>query len=169
MLVDTDRGYNSRAGYAYGGMPLDAGHVIGHASRPDLSDKGFNLELENQYANRGKAATEKMAANQGREATDQELAAGLFKSHKNKLLEDVVLPGRKGSKERNDFMEPINRKVEEYLAAQRFAGDIFGDTVGGDSTRGTGERDLIINSGGGNVTIGDNALRKNGKNGNGKH
>ena len=42
LLVDTDRGYNSRAGYAFGGMPLDAGHVIGHASRPDLSDKGSN-------------------------------------------------------------------------------------------------------------------------------
>ena len=27
LLVDTDRGYNSRAGYALGGMPLDAGHV----------------------------------------------------------------------------------------------------------------------------------------------
>ena len=59
LLVDTDRGYNSRAGYALGGMPLDAGHVIGHASRPDLSDMGSNLEWENQYANKGKAATEK--------------------------------------------------------------------------------------------------------------
>jgi len=116
LLVDTDRGYNSRAGYAYGGMPLDAGHVIGHASRPDLSDKGSNLEWENQYANKGKAATEKMAANQGREATDAELAEGLFKSHKNKLLADVVLPGRKGSKERNAYMQPINDKVAAHLA-----------------------------------------------------
>ena len=119
LLVDTDRGYNSRAGYALGGMPLDAGHVIGHASRPDLSDKGSNLELENQYANKGKAATEKIAANQGREATDAELAEGLFKSHKNKLLADVSLPGRKGSKERNTFMQPINDKVDAYLASIR--------------------------------------------------
>ena len=118
LLVDTDRGYNSRAGYALGGMPLDAGHVIGHASRPDLSDKGFNLELENQYANKGKAATEKMAANQGREATDAELAEGLFKSHRNKLIADVVLPGRKGSKERNAYMQPINDKVDDYLKMQ---------------------------------------------------
>ena len=119
LLVDTDRGYNSRAGYALAGMPLDAGHVIGHASRPDLSDKGSNLEWENQYANKGKAATEKMAANQGREATDAELAEGLFKSHKNKLLADVILPGRKGSKERNTFMQSINDKVDAYLASIR--------------------------------------------------
>ena len=125
LLVDTDRGYNSRAGYAYGGMPLDAGHVIGHASRPDLSDKGSNLEWENQYANKGKAATEKKAAQEGREATDEELAAGLFKSHKNKLLSDVVLPGRKGSAERNAFMDPINQKVDDYLDRGRMAGDIF--------------------------------------------
>ena len=118
LLVDTDRGYNSRAGYALGGMPLDAGHIIGHASRPDLSDKGSNLEWENQYANKGKAATEKMAAQQGREATDTELAEGLFKSHKNKILSDIVLPGRKGSKVRNAFMEPINEKVASYMAAK---------------------------------------------------
>lgn len=114
LLVDTDRGYNSRAGYAYGGMPLDAGHVISYASRPDLANKGSNLEWENQYANKGKAATEKMAANLGREATDAELAQGLFKSHVNKLVKDVVLPGRKGSKERIAFMGPINAKVQGY-------------------------------------------------------
>ena len=118
LLVDIDRGYNSRAGYAYAGMPLDAGHVIGHASRPDLSDKGFNLEYENQYANKGKSATEKMASQQGREATDKELAEGLFKSHKNKIVEDIVLPGRRGSKALKAFMEPINEKVASYMAAR---------------------------------------------------
>lgn len=111
LLVDTDRGYNSRAGYAFGGMPLDAGHVIGYASRPDLANKGSNLEWENQYANKGKAATEKMAANEGREATDAELAQGLFKSHINKLVDDVQLVGRKNSKAREEFMAPINAKV----------------------------------------------------------
>ena len=117
LLVDTDRGYNSRAGYAYYGMPLDGGHIIGHASRPDLSDEGFNLEWENQYANKGKAATEKIAAQQGREATDKELAEGLFKSHKNKILADVVLPARRGSKALDAFMEPINSKVLNYLTS----------------------------------------------------
>ena len=63
---------------------------------------------------KGKAATEKMA-NQGREATGCELAHCLFKSHKNKLMADVVLPGRKGSNERNAFMQPINDKVNSYL------------------------------------------------------
>ena len=111
LLVDTYNGYNSRAGYAFGGMPLDAGHIIGHASRPDLSDKGSNLEYENQYANKGKSATEKMAANLGREATDAELAQGLFKSHINKLVADVVLPGRKNSKERQAYMSHINSKI----------------------------------------------------------
>ena len=111
LLVDTDNGYNGRAGYAYGGMPLDAGHIIGHASRPDLSDEGSNLDYENQYVNKGKSATEKMAAQQGREATDAELANGLLKSHINKLVADVVLPGRKGSKERQAYMAPINAKV----------------------------------------------------------
>ena len=111
LLVDTDRGYNSRAGYALGGMPLDAGHVIGYINRPDLANKGTNLEWENQYANKGKAATEKMAGNQGREATNEELAEGLFKSHKLKLLADVVLPGRKNSQERQAFMDPINAQL----------------------------------------------------------
>lgn len=114
LLVDTDRGYNSRAGYAFGGMPLDAGHVIGYASRPDLANKGSNLEWENQYANKGKSATEKMAAGQSREATDAELAQGLFKSHINKLVEDVQLVGRKNSKAREAFMAPINAKVRGY-------------------------------------------------------
>lgn len=119
LLVDTDRGYHSRAGYAYGGISNDVGHIVGHESRPDLSDEATNLEMQNQYANKGQAATEKMAANQGREATNEELAQGLFKSHKNKLLADVVLPGRKGSKERNAYMQPINDKVDAYLASIR--------------------------------------------------
>ena len=51
------------------------------------------------------------------------------------------------------------------MSNQRMAGDRLQEIVGGDSRRGTGERDLVINSGGGNVSIGDNALRKNGKNG----
>ena len=59
-----------------------------------------------------------MAAQQGREATDKELAEGLFKSHKNKILEDIVLPGRRGSKVLKAFMEPINEKVASYMAAK---------------------------------------------------
>ena len=127
LMVDMDRGYNSRAGYAYYGMPLDAGHLIGHASRPDLSDLGSNLEWENQYANKAKADAEKRAAQDGREATDEELAAGVLKSHLKKLTSDVVLPGNKGSKARQEFMSPINQKVDDYYDREnnRKAGDIF--------------------------------------------
>lgn len=138
LLVDTDRGYNSRAGYAYGGMPLDGGHVVGYASRPDLANKGSNLEWENQYANKGKAATEKMAAGLGREATDAELAQGLFKSHLNKLVEGTVLPGRKGSKTREEFMAPINAK----------AGSTRVDSPGDNA-----DRVAIIDSDGGDVNL----------------
>ena len=137
LLVDTDRGYNSRAGYAYGGMPLDGGHVQSYASRPDLANEGSNLEWENQYVNKGKSATEKMAAGLGREATDAELAQGLFKSHVNKLLEGTVLPGRKGSQERKDFMAPINAKVGSTRV------DSPGDNA---------DRLAIVNSDGGPVT-----------------
>lgn len=138
LLVDTDRGYNSRAGYAYGGMPLDGGHVVGYASRPDLANTGSNLEWENQYANKGKAATEKMAAGLGREATDAELAQGLFKSHLNKLIEGTELPGRKNSKERRAFMEPINAKVGSSRV------DSPGDNA---------DRVAIIDSDGGDVNL----------------
>ena len=57
-------------------------------------------------------------------------------------------------------------EAANFMSNQRMAGDRLQEIVGGDSSRGTGERDLVINSGGGDVSIGDNALRKNGKNGN---
>ena len=178
LMVDTDRGYNSRAGYALAGMPLDAGHIIGHASRPDLSDKGYNLEWENQYANKGKAATEKMAANQGREATDAELAAGLFKSHKNKLTADVVLPGRKGSKEREAYMEPIRKKVDSYYqsqgletmaspeqqAAQRYKDGYAGSVKDILNEEGAGDqrsKSIVINAD--TVNLGDAKINGNGR------
>lgn len=122
LLATLGRGYNQDVGYAFGGIPLDVGHKIGHISRPDLSNTASNLAWENQYANKGKAATEKMAGNQGREATDEELAAGLFRSHINKLTEGVVLPGRKGSAEREAFMDNINSKIGNV--SERGPGDI---------------------------------------------
>ena len=91
-----------------------------------------------------------MAANQGREATDAELAQGLFKSHKNKVIADVVLPGRKGSNERNAFMQPINDKVNSYLASQGIEGT-------------SGSNDIVINSQGGDVNIGDKAMNRFGR------
>ena len=111
LLVDTDNGGNRRMQYAFGNIPLDAGHIQSHASRPDLSNDPTNIEMQIGYVNKGQAATEKMAAGLGREATAAELADGIFRSHLNKVLSDVVLPGRKGSKERQAFMAPINAKL----------------------------------------------------------
>ena len=57
--------------------PLDAGHFIAHASRPDLSDSPENIGFQNAYENRGQASAEKFASQQGREATQTELANAL--------------------------------------------------------------------------------------------
>ena len=111
LFVDTYNGGNRRMQYAFGNIPLDAGHIQSHASRPDLSNDPLNIEMQIGYVNKGQAATEKMAASLGREATPEELANGIFRSHLNKILSDVVLPGRKGSKEREAFMAPINAKL----------------------------------------------------------
>lgn len=58
----------------------------------------------------------------------------------------------------------VDRAMEPQDAAQSFLQDKIGNLRDQSPDQ---ERDLVINSGGGNVTIGDNALRKNGKNGNG--
>ena len=33
--------------------PIDAGHIISHASRPDLSNDPSNIGFQNQYENKG--------------------------------------------------------------------------------------------------------------------
>ena len=119
-LVDTDRGYNSTIGYAYGGLAPDQGHKKSHLSRPDLSNDPTNLEIEIQYANKAKSATEKMAGQQGREATNEELAQGVLKSFLNKITSEITLPDRRtiaGREAYNDLMNPINAKVAAYLAS----------------------------------------------------
>jgi len=119
-LVDTDRGYNSTIGYAYGGLGLDQGHKISHVGRPDLSNNPNNLEMEIQYANKAKSATEKKAGKEGRVPTDAELAQGLLKSFINKITSDVTLPDRRtlaGRAEYEALMNPINAKVNEYMAS----------------------------------------------------
>ena len=62
-------------------------------------------------------------------------------------MADVVLPGRKGSNERNAFMQPINDKVNSYLASQGIEGT-------------SGSNDIVINSQGGDVNIGDEAMNR---------
>ena len=117
LLMDTDRGADPRTGLPFNTMmsegttPLDAGHFIAHTSRPDLSNSPYNIGWQNQYENKGQSYAEKYAGQQGREATNEELADALFKSVVNKLTADIVLP-RKG-KARDAFMAPINAKLLE--------------------------------------------------------
>ena len=119
LLTDIDNGRDPKTGIPFntmnspGTMPLDAGHFIAHTSRPDLSNSPDNIGFQNAYENRGQASAEKIAGQQGREATSQELADALFKSYINKITSDVKLP-RKNSKEYKELMAGINAKLEGY-------------------------------------------------------
>ena len=116
LLTDVDKGRDPKTGLPFntmnspGTVPLDAGHFIAHASRPDLSDDYRNIGFQNAYENRGQAHAEKMASQAGREATQEELADALFRSYINKIVSDVKLP-RKNSKEFRELMDPINAKL----------------------------------------------------------
>ena len=118
LLIDTDKGRDPVTGMPFNTMmskgttPLDAGHFIAHASRPDLSNSPYNIGWQNQYENKGQAHAEKIAGQQGREATNEELADALFKTFINKITKDVVLP-RKG-RARDEFMAPINAKLDKF-------------------------------------------------------
>ena len=115
LLMDTDRGRDPVTGVPFNTMmsegttPLDAGHFVAHASRPDLSNSPYNIGWQNQYENKGQSHAEKIAGQLGREATNDELANALFTSFINKVTDDVVLP-RKG-KARDAYMAPINAKI----------------------------------------------------------
>lgn len=114
LLADVDRGYNRETGIAFNGVGLDAGHRIAHSANPLLSDEPSNLIMQNQYMNKGQSAVEKMAYQQGREATDQELAQGLWKSWLNKIMvnQPLLTDGmRKGSSAYNAVMDNINQKL----------------------------------------------------------
>ena len=114
LLADTDRGYNRQTGIAFNGMPLDGGHLVAHSANPALSDDPENIIMQNGYMNKSQSATEKMAKGLGREATDEELADGLFKSYIRRILEneELLTNGmRKNSQEYKDVMSVINSKV----------------------------------------------------------
>ena len=114
LLADTSRGYNRETGIAFNGVGLDAGHRVAHSANPALSDNPSNLIMQNQYMNKGQAAVEKMAYQQNREATDVELADGLFKSFLNKIMRGQPLETdglRKGSNAYNVVMDNINQKL----------------------------------------------------------
>ena len=115
LYGDVDRGYDPKTGMPFNTMrsegvtPLDAGHFQSHISFPELSNSPTNIGYQNQYENKGQATAEKLAGQQGREATNEELADMIFKSIINRTVEDVQLP-RKG-KARDAFMAPINAKL----------------------------------------------------------
>ncbi len=110
LLGDTDMGVNRQTGMAFNAMPLDAGHILAHASNPALSTSPTNIMFENQYMNKGKSAAEKRAFQDGnRQATDEELADSIFNAIISKATSDVTLP-RKG-KARDAYMAPINAKL----------------------------------------------------------
>jgi len=126
LLNDTRNGFDSRSGMPFnlfrqqGIVGLDAGHGEAHASNPGLSNSASNIRFQNMYENRGQAAAEKIAANQGRTATGEEIANMLWKSIVNRTVDDVKLP-RKGSAAFKSLMGPINAKVNQ----SRMAGQIF--------------------------------------------
>ena len=116
LLADVDRGYNRETGAAFNGVALDAGHRVAHSANPLLSNEPSNLIMQNQYVNKGQAAVEKMAFQQGREATDTELADGLFKSWINKIMNNQTLATdgmRKNSPKYNEVMSAINAKIQD--------------------------------------------------------
>jgi hypothetical protein len=127
LYGDTYNGFDPKSGMPFnmmkgqtGVVGRDAGHFIGHASRPDLSNDPYNIGYQNQYENKGQSAAEKIASQQGRVATGTEIADMLWKSIVNRTVEDVKLP-RKNSAEFKALMGPINAKVNQ----SRMAGQIF--------------------------------------------
>jgi ribosomal protein S11 len=114
LLADVNRGYNRETGIAFNGVALDAGHRVAHSANPLLSDEPSNLIMQNQYMNKGQAAVEKMAFQQGREATDEELAQGLWKSWVNKIMDGAPLLTdgmRKNSTKYREVMSAVNAKI----------------------------------------------------------
>ena len=120
LATDLDNGFDPKTRVPFNVMnqavstPLDAGHVIAHASRPDLSDSPENIGFQNAYENRGQASAEKFASQQGREATQTELANALYRSFVNKMIDDVKLPSRntkEGKAAYAALMDPINAKL----------------------------------------------------------
>ena len=131
LFGDTYNGFDPKHGMPFnmmkgqtGVVGRDAGHFIGHASRPDLSNSPYNIGYQNQYENKGQAAAEKIASQQGRVATGTEIADMLWKSIVNRTVEDVNLPPRNtkaGKAAYEALMGPIHAKLEQ----SRMAGQIF--------------------------------------------
>ncbi len=120
LLGDADSGINRQTGMAFNGVGVDAGHLEAHVGNPLASNDPANIGFENKYTNRSKSGIEKIAGQLGRVPTGEEYGQALFKSFLGKVTADPnILQGRKGSAVRAAQMDPINAKVEKYLANLR--------------------------------------------------
>ena len=170
LFADVERGYDPRHGQPFNNMrgqgitPIDAGHTISHASRPDLSNDPSNIGFQNQYENKGQATAEKLASQLGREATGDEIANMLFKSIINRSVKDVSLP-RKGSKAYLELFDLIDSKIMQDSEVKRFADkavlDMYRQAIDGNIN--TSDQGKAVN------IFADTVLMEKGINGNGKN
>ena len=122
LFIDNDNGYDPQTGVPFNGImtegltPRDAGHFVAHVSDPSLGNSPLNIGWQNQYENKGQSHAEKIAGQQGRVATEEEIADALWKTIVNRTVDDVPME-RKG-KQRMAQMGPINKKVEDFYRAQ---------------------------------------------------
>ena len=111
LLDDYDRGYATFTGIPYGGLNTDAGHKVAFITNPALANFADNIEEEVKYVNTVKSGPEKTYGKLNMAPPDYALARALFNNVKEFTTDDVVLPGRAGSKQRMAYMAPINAKV----------------------------------------------------------
>jgi hypothetical protein len=108
---------------------------MAHADNPEVSAARENMQMENKYVNRSKG-------NRAGEA-----AAG---SYLKSLIRRL----------RNDDLSAYDLAANRYQFNEPEVGSERVDSPGENR-----ERSLVIDSGGGDVTIGESFMRKNGKNG----
>ena len=116
LMIDSNNGYDPVTKIPFNGImqwettPRDAGHFTAHVADHSLSNDPTNIGWQNGYENKGQSAAEKIAGQEGREATNEEISAMLVKTFINRLTNDVYLP-RRNSKEYHAYMAPINTQI----------------------------------------------------------
>lgn len=147
-VVEYGNGIDPRTGVLIAGMPTDGGHGenFPHNKYPEFSEARFNMGAEQGYVNKVKG-----------DRTGDEAALAIRNSLKKKMHNDDS--GDMIRQVVNGYQVGEGFPEDRAEVAQKFLNDKM-NNVRDDSP--DQERDLVINSGGGNVTIGDNALRKNG-------
>lgn len=188
-IYQKGRGYDSETGAAFNKQYTQAGHKLDDNLYPELSHDINNIALQARIANLVTADSAKDRSginpkyksiidqrNKALELTQSQYANGftdtkytddgdfdIYGSAVDNLIEEV----------RSDLNEnSLNNLLEKVQGnPKRKAGEAIRTLVGGsgrtDSPGANRERALVIDSGGGDVTIGEGVLRSNGKNGNG--